>query len=68
MNGAAIYRREVEIGLLLLKNRPHNSGVTYLPCLKPYPGLGFPSGTSQQQQNTPHFIHHLITSLSLWNI
>ena len=42
---------EAEIGLLLLKNGPHNSGVTYPPCLKPYTGLGLPSDTRQQQQH-----------------
>ena len=31
---------EAEIGLLLQKNRPHITGVTYLPCLKPCTGLG----------------------------
>ena len=50
MDGAAIYRREAEIGLLLLKNRPPNSGVTYPLCLKPCTGLGLPSVTRQQQQ------------------
>ena len=51
MDGAAIYRREEEIGLLLLKNRPPNSGVTYPLCFKPSTGLGLPSGTRQQQKN-----------------
>ena len=50
MNGAVIYRKEAEIGLLLLKNRPPNSGVTYILCLKPCTMLGLPSGTRQQQQ------------------
>ena len=44
----AIYRREAKIKLLLLKNRPRNSGVTYPLCLKPCTGLGLPSGTHQQ--------------------
>ena len=39
---------EAEIGLLLLKNRPTNSEVTYPLCLKPYTGLGLTSGTRQQ--------------------
>ena len=54
MDGSAIYRREAEIGLLLLKNRPLNSWVTFLLCFKPYTGLGFPSGTRQQQQINVH--------------
>ena len=49
MDGAAICRREAEIGLLLLINRPANSGVTYLLCLKPCTGPSLPSDTSQQQ-------------------
>ena len=50
MDGAAVYRiNEEEIGLLLLKNRPRNSGVTHPPCLKPYKGLGLSSCRHQQQ-------------------
>ena len=41
---------EAEIGLLLLKNSPHTSEVTYPPCLTPCTGRGLPSGTRQQQQ------------------
>ena len=50
MDGAAIYHREAEIGLLLLKNTPPISGMTYPLCFKPHTGLGLPSGTRQQQQ------------------
>ena len=50
MDDAAIYHREAEIRLLLLKNRPPNSGVTYRLCLKPYMGLGLPNGSHHQQQ------------------
>ena len=39
MDGAVIYRREAETELLLLKNRPPISDVTYPICLKPYTGL-----------------------------
>ena len=42
-------RREAEIGLLLMKHRPPNSGATYTFSLKPCTGLGLPSGTRQQQ-------------------
>ena len=48
MDGAVIYRKEAEIGLLLLKNRPPNSGVTYSFCLKSCTGLGLSSGMRQQ--------------------
>ena len=50
MNCAAIYLREAEIGLLLMKNRPPNSGITYTLCFKPCKAFGHPSGTRQQQQ------------------
>ena len=59
MDGAAIYYTEAEIGLLPLKNWSRISGVTYISnllllvtytlCLKPYTGLGLPSGTIQRQ-------------------
>ena len=52
MDGAAICRREEEIGLLLLQNRPPFSGVTYLLCIKTYMGLGLPHGTRQQRNNS----------------
>ena len=50
-DGAAIYHREAEIGFLLLKKRPPNSGVTYGLCPKPCMGLALLSGTRQQQQH-----------------
>ena len=39
MDGAAFYRREAEIGLLIMQNRPPFSGVTYPLRLKPIRGL-----------------------------
>ena len=56
MDGDAIYRREAEIELLLLKNRPFYSGVTYTLGLKTLTGLGLPSGPRQhhQQQQSIH--------------
>ena len=48
MDGAAIYRKEAEIGFLILKNRATYSGVTSPLCLKPFTGLGLPNGTRQQ--------------------
>ena len=50
MDGDAIYRSEAEFGLLLLKNRPPYSGVTYPFCFKPYMGLSHPSGIRQHEQ------------------
>ena len=50
IDGAAIYRREVEIGVTLLQNKPLFSEEMYSICLKPYTGLGLPSCTRQQQQ------------------
>ena len=49
-DGAAIYCTEAEIGLLLLKNRPPNAGVTYSLCLKPCTGLSLQGDIRQQQQ------------------
>ena len=45
---AIIQGSEAEIGLLQLKNKPLNSGVTYPLCLKPYMGFDLPRGTRQQ--------------------
>ena len=39
MDSVAIYRREAEIGLLLLQNRPPFSGVTIPFALNPVRGL-----------------------------
>ena len=50
MYGAAICHTEEKIVLLPLKNGSRISGVTYSLCLKPYMGLGLPSGTCQQVQ------------------
>ena len=51
IDGAAIYRlmRQKSDSCYLI-NRPHRSGVTCPPCLKPFTGLGLPSGIRQQQQ------------------
>ena len=49
MDDAAIHRREAETGLLLLKDMPQNSGVTYPLYLKPCTGLGLPSGTENRK-------------------
>ena len=48
MPSSAIYCREAENELLLLKNRPSISGVTYPIYLKPCTGLGLPCGIRQK--------------------
>ena len=50
MDDAVICRREAEIGFLLMKNKPLNSGVTYPLCFKPCTEIVLSSSTRQQQQ------------------
>ena len=64
MDGAAIYRRKAEIGLLLLKNRFPNSG--YPLCLQRCKGTApRPSGTRQQQQQYYNVKKNILNNLKI---